>query len=80
MDIVGRLIMGEKLQLTTQWLEWECPVHGNVGTTGGVTFNIPNRKSRTYCWMCIEDKIIAAGVCELTVLEQMRDEVKEGLR
>lgn len=48
--------------------EWECPIHGRLKEWHTLAFCMPrqgNWNERVYCWLCIEDAVLAAGVVEV---------------
>ncbi len=51
------------LELTLKWPEFECPVHGNIGTFAAIKFKFDDEDTESaFCLKCIRDKMIAAGV------------------
>jgi hypothetical protein len=46
--------------------EWECSLHGNIGTAR-VQFNFPNGEMKgPYCMVCIIDALERAGIRKVT--------------
>jgi predicted transcriptional regulator len=54
--------------LTLKQPEYSCPVHGNI-TQHTVQFSIAGRPIKLYCLVCMVDKMVEAGVCEVTRIE-----------
>jgi hypothetical protein len=60
--------IGSSLALTLKQPEYSCPVHGNI-TQHTVQFSLMTRPTKQYCLLCLQDKMVESGVCEVTRIE-----------
>ena len=53
---------------TTRVMDTICPVHGNVGALSWVIIN--SDKTYKLCLVCMTEKLIELGVCEIEFKER----------